>query len=68
MQSDDANNTNLLIEEIIDLTNPAFVGNNNSFIGNQDMALNYNTQQTGSENIKYNTANLVARILNEESN
>ncbi|CAG8523257.1 30225_t:CDS:2, partial [Gigaspora margarita] len=28
---------NLLIEEIINLSNPAFVGNNNSFIENLDM-------------------------------
>ncbi|CAG8706144.1 15682_t:CDS:1, partial [Racocetra fulgida] len=44
IQSDDMDNTNLLIEEIIDLTNPAFIGNNNLFIGSQDTALNYNTQ------------------------
>ncbi|CAG8810883.1 12461_t:CDS:1, partial [Racocetra persica] len=44
MQSDDVNNANLLIEEIIDLTNLAFIGNNNSFIGNQNIALNNITQ------------------------
>ncbi|CAG8537482.1 14099_t:CDS:2, partial [Gigaspora rosea] len=44
MQLDDIDETNLLIEEIIDLSNPAFVGNNNSFFENQNIVINHNTQ------------------------
>ncbi|CAG8607851.1 45494_t:CDS:2 [Gigaspora margarita] len=36
MQSDDMDEVNLLIEEIIDLPIPAFIGNNSSFIENQN--------------------------------
>ncbi|CAG8794825.1 18089_t:CDS:2, partial [Gigaspora rosea] len=60
MQLDDMDGTNLLIEEIIDLSNPAFIGNNNSFIENQNIVVNHNTQRVGSGNLNYNPANLVA--------
>ncbi|CAG8841379.1 17587_t:CDS:1, partial [Racocetra persica] len=45
MQSGDMDCANLLIEEIIDLSNPAFVGNNNLFIDNQHTVLTRNTRQ-----------------------
>ena len=32
LQTDDINDTSLSIEEVIDLLNPAFIGNNDSFI------------------------------------
>ena len=32
LQTDDINDTSLSIEEVIDLSNPAFIGNNDSFI------------------------------------
>ena len=32
LQTDDINDTSLSIEDVIDLTNPAFIGNNDSFI------------------------------------
>ncbi|CAG8533305.1 1226_t:CDS:2, partial [Racocetra persica] len=35
IQLDEINGDNLLIEEIIDLSNPAFIGNNNLFIEEQ---------------------------------
>ncbi|CAG8645888.1 13204_t:CDS:1, partial [Racocetra fulgida] len=44
MQLDEVNDTNLLINEVIDLSNLAFVGNNNSFIKSQSMVSNNNTQ------------------------
>ncbi|CAG8825547.1 36301_t:CDS:1, partial [Racocetra persica] len=37
MQLDEVNETNLLIDEVINLSNPAFVNNNNSFIKSQSM-------------------------------
>ncbi|CAG8655697.1 11754_t:CDS:2, partial [Racocetra fulgida] len=43
IQLDEVNDTNLLIDEVIDLSNPAFVGNNNSFIKSQSMVSNNNT-------------------------
>ncbi|CAG8757440.1 7016_t:CDS:1, partial [Dentiscutata heterogama] len=44
MHSDNMDEANLLIEEIINLSNPAFVSNNNSFIENQNMVINHNIQ------------------------
>ncbi|CAG8830677.1 19320_t:CDS:2, partial [Racocetra persica] len=44
MQLDKVNDTNLLINKVIDFSNPAFVGNNNSFIESKSMVSNNNTQ------------------------
>ncbi|CAG8830719.1 10390_t:CDS:2, partial [Gigaspora margarita] len=44
MQLDDMDESNLLIEEIINLSNPAFVDNNNSFIGKSNFVISHNTQ------------------------
>ncbi|CAG8829562.1 22476_t:CDS:2, partial [Gigaspora margarita] len=44
MQLDEANNINLLIDEIINLSNLAFNSNNNLFIESQSIASNKNTQ------------------------
>ncbi|CAG8759574.1 30687_t:CDS:1 [Gigaspora margarita] len=64
---DNVDEINLLIEEIINLSNPAFVGNNNSFIENQNMVLNRITRRVGSGILNYNTANLVAQIFKENN-
>ncbi|CAG8527159.1 17472_t:CDS:2 [Dentiscutata heterogama] len=55
---DELNDTNLLIDEVIDLSNPAFVGNNNSFIESQSMVSTNSTQRVGAGNLNYNPADL----------
>ncbi|CAG8844078.1 31308_t:CDS:1, partial [Racocetra persica] len=53
------NDDKLLIEEIVDISNPAFIGNNNSFIEDQGKMLNTATQRFSSGNLDYNPASLV---------
>ena len=63
MQTDDINDTSLLIEDVIDLSNLAFIRNNDSFINNTYNVLN-TVQKLGLGNLNYNSASLVAQIFN----
>jgi len=63
LQTDDINDTSLLIEDVIDLSNLAFIRNNDSFINNTYNVLN-TVQKLGLGNLNYNSASLVAQIFN----
>ncbi|CAG8637790.1 16015_t:CDS:2, partial [Racocetra persica] len=55
---DEINDDDLLIEEIIDLSNPAFIGNNDSFIEEQSKVSNNIARWSASGNHDYNPARL----------
>ncbi|CAG8619359.1 11924_t:CDS:1, partial [Racocetra persica] len=66
IQLDEINDDDLLIEEIIDLSNLAFIGNNDSFIEEQSKVSNNMARWSASGNHDYNPARLVAQIFNEK--
>ncbi|CAG8776529.1 172_t:CDS:2, partial [Racocetra persica] len=66
IQLDEINDDDLLIEEIIDLSNLAFIGNNVSFIEEQSKVSNNMARWSASGNHDYNLARLVAQIFNEK--
>ncbi|CAG8829955.1 18739_t:CDS:1, partial [Gigaspora rosea] len=53
-QLEEINYNKLSIEEIVDLSNPAFVGSNNPFVNNQSSALDTATKRLSSGNLDYN--------------
>ncbi|CAG8669708.1 34266_t:CDS:1, partial [Racocetra persica] len=68
-QSDNIDSTNadkLLIKKIVDLSSPAFIGNNSSFF-EQNMITNNVIQQMGSGNTNYNPASIVAQVFSKKN-
>ncbi|CAG8776835.1 18315_t:CDS:1, partial [Racocetra persica] len=58
LQLDSIDDTNLSIEEAIDVSSPLFIGNNDSFIEEQSRTSDNSIQRIGVENTNYDPASV----------